>query len=263
MIDWKGITEFDLIILVIISLSGLLAMYKGFIASALALFGWIFSIAMSHYFFPYIEPFLRQKTSSDFIVIAIGYIGGLIAFLILMAIVNFIILTSLHSIRHGLLDKMLGLLFGIARGILLMCFFFFAFLAIASGISGKNIDDTDNLAPSFIQSSQSYKVLQYSKKYFLLILPNFLEKNLHNKDNKESNYIIMIAAIKKLAEYTEPNVLQRIQDEAKQYSSDSQVALATLQKLYTNYQQQYGKDSSEAPLSANEIADIEKMLQKK
>ncbi len=263
MIDWTKITEFDLIVLIVIGLSGLLALHRGFLASALALGGWVISITLAHYLFPYIEPFLRKKTGSDFLVVAIGYIGGLIGFLIIMGIVNFIVLTALHGLRHSLIDKFLGLLFGAARGIVLICFFFLCFLAIASGISGKNIEDQD-LVPSFIQTSQSYAVLQRSQKYFLTILPDSLTKNLQNKDNKESNSndILIIAAIKKLAEYTEPSVLQRIQDETKQYSSDRQVALSTLQKLYMNYHQQHGQDD-EAPIDSSELTDIQKLLNKK
>lgn len=258
MINWTELTEFDLIVLIIIGFSGLLALYRGFLASALALGGWIISIVMAHYFFPYLEPFLRKKTTSDFLVITIGYIGGFIGFLILMGIVNFIILNALTSMRHGILDKILGLFFGAIRGIVLVSFFFLSFLAIASSISGKTIDDND-LVPSFIQKSQSYIILNYSKKYFLALLPDSLRKNLENHDNKNSNDILIIAAIKKLAEYTEPTVLQRIQQEATQYNSDRQVALATLQKLYNNYKQQYSKDE-DAPIKSEDLAEIQKLL---
>ncbi|MCX8999052.1 CvpA family protein [Rhizobiaceae bacterium BDR2-2] len=114
------ITIFDGIVLAVVLFSAILAMVRGFSREVLSIASWVGSVAAAWYLHPLVQPFVSQYTSDAKIALA-GSIG--IVFLIALIVISFItsrIADFIIDSRIGALDRTLGFLFGVARGVLLL-----------------------------------------------------------------------------------------------------------------------------------------------
>ncbi|MCW5773322.1 MAG: CvpA family protein [Rhodospirillaceae bacterium] len=111
---------FDLAVLGVVLLSGLLAMARGFVKELLSLAGWIVAAIVTFIALPYLREPVRQFVKSH----TIADIGtGIVIFLVVLVICG--LATSWLTRRmpggtFGFLDGILGLVFGLARGALLV-----------------------------------------------------------------------------------------------------------------------------------------------
>lgn len=111
---------FDYAIIGVLALSGVLAMARGFVKELLSLAGWIIAAIVTFTALPYAREPVRNLVKSQ----TIADIGsGIVIFLVVLVICGFI--TSWLTRRmpggtFGFLDGLLGLVFGLARGALLV-----------------------------------------------------------------------------------------------------------------------------------------------
>ncbi|MFC4351663.1 CvpA family protein [Fodinicurvata halophila] len=119
--DNLPINAVDLAILVVLVLSGLLAFSRGFVHEFLGLIAWIGAALVTlHFFLP------AQAIARDIIAIEIlaDIAAGLVLFLVALFFFSLISRTIGKRVREssiGFLDRSLGLLFGLARGALVVC----------------------------------------------------------------------------------------------------------------------------------------------
>ena len=118
--DSLSFQYFDLLLIGIIILSGTVALFRGFIQEALSLLLWIFafmvSMSLNEYLDPYISayianPELRRIASLLLIFVMIIFVGGFVIK---------ILKNLIHWSGMGGLDRVLGALFGCARGVILI-----------------------------------------------------------------------------------------------------------------------------------------------
>jgi membrane protein required for colicin V production len=119
-----GISYLDAALLVVVIVSGLVAMYRGLTREILSILSWVAAAAACVYFVFKFKA-QAQQVADQFhtpLLVAQVAIGGLI-FLVVLIIVHLITLrisdTVLDS-RVGAIDRILGLLFGVARGFVLV-----------------------------------------------------------------------------------------------------------------------------------------------
>jgi membrane protein required for colicin V production len=117
----------DLVLIAGIALSALLAFARGFVKEALSIAAWGGAAMTALYSLPYARPYARQLISNQTLADAAA---GLTLFIV--SLIVYSILTSLLAgrIKHSALsaiDRALGLLFGIFRGIIIACLAFIAF----------------------------------------------------------------------------------------------------------------------------------------
>jgi len=118
------LTYLDAGLIAIALLSALLAMYRGFTREILSIISWLIAALALGYFI-----FFQKQLAADFAEqigtktpIAQIAIGGLV-FLIVLVVVHLItsrISDSILDSRVGIFDQMLGFVFGLARGFLLV-----------------------------------------------------------------------------------------------------------------------------------------------
>lgn len=111
---------FDFAVLGLLALSALLAMARGFVKELLSLAGWIIAAIVTFVALPHVSPLALQIVKSK----TIADIGsGIVIFLVVLVICGIIthaLTRRLPSGTFGFVDGLLGLVFGLARGALLV-----------------------------------------------------------------------------------------------------------------------------------------------
>ena len=115
---------YDVGLVVILIISGLLAFVRGFIREVLSIGAWIGAIIATIFALPYAKPFVREFISHTMLADAVA--GGAI---FLVTLVILWILTQMISNRVkgsalNALDRSLGFVFGLVRGAVLVCLLF-------------------------------------------------------------------------------------------------------------------------------------------
>jgi membrane protein required for colicin V production len=111
----------DIAILAVLLLSALAAFSRGFVREVLAVGSWIAAIFAVIYLLAPARPFLRQYITYP--LLADGITGAVI-FVATLAVCTTLASYLSRNIRGGALgavDRSLGLLFGLARGVILVC----------------------------------------------------------------------------------------------------------------------------------------------
>ncbi len=115
------LTGFDYVVLLIVGLSALLGLWRGLVAEIFSLIGWVAaSIIAWHYadtFAPHLPANWPGGAKTQWLLaFAVLVIGVMIVAVLLSALMS----RLTHTIGLGSLDRSLGTLFGMARGVLLM-----------------------------------------------------------------------------------------------------------------------------------------------
>jgi membrane protein required for colicin V production len=118
----------DAAVVVIILLSGVFALFRGFVHELLAVVSWVGAAVATLYTFPFAQPYARKLISVP-LVADVG--AGMLIFLVVLIALS--ILTRMVSKRvrdsaFGPLDRSLGLVFGFLRGAVLICIAWLVFL---------------------------------------------------------------------------------------------------------------------------------------
>src|ERR1700730_7654280 len=119
------ITILDLILLGVMLASGLLAMVRGFMREILSIAAWGAAALVTLYSFNKLLPTAKTYFNNDTVVAGV-FVGTLIVVSVITVRISDMILDS----RIGALDRTLGFLFGLARGLLIVvvAFMFFSWL---------------------------------------------------------------------------------------------------------------------------------------
>ncbi len=114
------ITILDLVLLAVMLISGLLAMVRGFMREILSIAAWGAAALVTLYSFskllPTAKAYFNNDTIASIVVIAGVFVGTLIVVSVITVRISDMILDS----RIGALDRTLGFLFGLARGLLIV-----------------------------------------------------------------------------------------------------------------------------------------------
>ena len=124
------ITLLDIILLFVMMISALLAMVRGFMREILSIAAWIgaaiAALVLSNRLTPSMKGFISNETAAKAAAIGVIFLATLLLVSIITTKISDMILDS----RIGALDRTLGFLFGLARGlvILVVAYTFFSWL---------------------------------------------------------------------------------------------------------------------------------------
>ncbi|KHJ54213.1 hypothetical protein LA66_12165 [Aureimonas altamirensis] len=115
-----NITLLDVTLVVITLLSAILAMVRGFSREVLSIVSWVVAAAAAWFFFPKLTPFTEQYISQPTVAMGVTALAIFLITLIVVSLITMHIADFIIDSRVGAVDRILGFLFGAARGVLLM-----------------------------------------------------------------------------------------------------------------------------------------------
>lgn len=162
------ITLLDIILLMVMLISGLLAMIRGFMREILSIGAWGVAAIVTLFSYSRVLPMAKQYFASDTVAAAVSVGGVFLATLLIVSIITARISDMILDSRVGALDRTLGFLFGLGRGlvIVVVAFLFFAWLV------------PDRSQPDWVRSAKSKLVLQNTGQWLMSMLPDDPESTI-------------------------------------------------------------------------------------
>lgn len=248
----------DIAVFTILFLSILVGFVRGGLSSILSTSGWIIAIIGNHYLFNNIEPFLTARFDSKILTFVVGYVGGLFILLFLVSIVNFLILSMLSQFKGGMIDKVIGIIFGSLRGILIVAILFLCFETSMKSLSGENRKINDY--PNVLLNASTLPLIKKVELQLLEYIPDNFKWSLSFKDIDEEKVsdITILNLMRKLSEGISKDDLNKISDSVEknsQYMSERQIMIAKVKALL-----QYRKSHKMQDLSKEDMKKIESII---
>jgi membrane protein required for colicin V production len=120
-VDSLPINLTDIIVLTVLVLSAAFAFVRGFVHEMLAIGSWVGAALATLYGFPYAQPIAREHIPSPLIADMVAGIAIFLVVLVALSIVTRLLCKRVRNSGMGPLDRSLGLVFGVARGAVLVC----------------------------------------------------------------------------------------------------------------------------------------------
>jgi membrane protein required for colicin V production len=164
----------DLFLIAVMLISGLLAMVRGLIREVLSIAGWGAAAVAGLLAFTKLLPITKQYISNDYVAAGVTIGGAFFLTLIVVSIITVKISDTVLDSRIGALDRTLGFLFGLARGLIIVvvAFIFFDWLVPAKS------------QPDMIRNARSRVVLQNTGEWLKGLLPEDPENTILKKLKK-------------------------------------------------------------------------------
>jgi membrane protein required for colicin V production len=114
------LTWFDWTVVVVVGLSALLGLWHGFIREVLALVGWIAAAICAALFAPAVAPLLPAAVPGPGLRLVLAVIILFVGVRIAIGLISLLITRLARAAGMGLGDRLIGGVFGVARGIVLL-----------------------------------------------------------------------------------------------------------------------------------------------
>ncbi|GIX15122.1 MAG: colicin V production protein CvpA [Paracoccaceae bacterium] len=143
----EGFTIVDGVAALLVAVSAILAWSRGFLREIMAILGWVAAAAAAFYFAPQAEPLVREipyareiiGTSCQLSILA-AFAAVFAAALVVMSIFTPLFSAAVQDSPLGSIDRGLGFLFGVARGVLLVVVALIVYQTM--GLKLAEIDDS-------------------------------------------------------------------------------------------------------------------------
>jgi membrane protein required for colicin V production len=162
------ITLLDILLLLVMLISGLLAMIRGFMREILSIAAWGSAAVATLLLYNKLMPYAKANISSDMLA-SVAVVGGVFLItLLLVSILTVRISDMILDSRIGALDRTLGFLFGLGRGLIIVvvAFLFFSWLV------------PTNKLPDGVKNAKSRVVLQSTGEALQNLLPQDMDTYL-------------------------------------------------------------------------------------
>lgn len=156
------LTVLDIGLLMVMLISGILAMVRGFMREVLSIAAWIIAAVVTLYGYSRVLPYVSQYVPNELLATGIAVGGVFLLTLLIVSLFTVKISDLILDSRIGALDRTLGFLFGLARGLVIMvvAFLFFIWLVPAKS------------EPEWVKNARSRPILQSTGDWLKSILPD-------------------------------------------------------------------------------------------
>lgn len=149
-----GFTLIDGLALALVVISAVLAYARGLVREVLAIAGWVLAAVVAFAFAPAVEPLIREIPVLRDVIAGSCELGILAGFAVVFAIALVVVSVftpllagAVRTSALGPVDQGLGLLFGVARGVLLVVIALVVYDRVFGGAGGVvQVDDSRSRA---------------------------------------------------------------------------------------------------------------------
>ena len=165
------VTWFDVIVVAVIVVSAVMSLGRGLVREAFSVVSFIVGFAVGMVTLTYLEPILRgliapKATGIDPVAAGITFGIGFLAAYVAAAFLGGRLSKLIHSSPEiGVLDRLTGAAFGIARGVLAMILFILLMQQVIP----------ENATPQEIAKSRSYPYLSGAASWIRSTVPGFVK----------------------------------------------------------------------------------------
>ncbi|MEA2935063.1 MAG: rane protein required for colicin production [Variibacter sp.] len=156
------VTLLDILLLTVMLISAILAMVRGFMREVLSIIAWACAALLTVYAYPRLLPIAKQYINHDLAAAGIVVAGVFLGTLLIVSVITIKISDKILDSRVGALDRTLGFLFGLGRGlvIVVVAFLFFVWLV------------PERSQPEWVRNAKSRVVLQSTGQALMSMLPD-------------------------------------------------------------------------------------------
>ena len=108
-------------VLAIIGLSIVVSMMRGAVKEMLAIFGWVAAFYVAKTYSPLLAPLLPQDIPTEALKTLAAFLILLVAVLLINSFFSVAVSSLVRKIGLGWLNRFLGVIFGFAKGLLVVC----------------------------------------------------------------------------------------------------------------------------------------------
>jgi membrane protein required for colicin V production len=168
------ITILDLVLLGVMLISGLLALVRGFMREILSIAAWGAAALATLYAYQKLLPTAKAYFNNDTIATAVTVAGVFIGTLIIVSIITTRVSDMILDSRIGALDRTLGFLFGLARGLLIVVVAYQFFIWLVP----------DKQQPDWVRGAKSRTMLDSTGEWLKGLLPDDPENSILKRFKK-------------------------------------------------------------------------------
>ncbi|MEI7606504.1 MAG: CvpA family protein [Rhodospirillaceae bacterium] len=111
----------DMGVVGVVAFSAILALMRGLVSEVLSVGGWVGAALTTLYAFPRLQPYMRSHVEPAMLADGMAIVGVFVLSLVIFSVIAHEISKGVRDSALSAVDRSLGLLFGIARGALLVC----------------------------------------------------------------------------------------------------------------------------------------------
>lgn len=169
-------TMFDVAVIAVLAVSGILAIARGFVHEVLSIVGWVGAFFAAMYGTPLLKPLMMQVIDDEFFAsLALGALIFISA-LIVLSMLTKSISRRVKDSALGPLDRSLGLLFGFLRGAVIICL---AYIAL------EWVMPSDEQGP-WVREAKSIQMVEIGANALKSLAPNGDETAADKKQTEQT-----------------------------------------------------------------------------
>ncbi len=177
-----GLNDLDFVVLGIILLSGILALFRGFMREIVSLIAWTAAYAAAVKYHALAEPFVHHYIKNDQATMLVAGAGIFFVTLIVLSLLGSMLVDAIRGRGLTSIDRSLGFVFGLFRGGLVVCIVYLAAAAIWWPDMDKPADDQNkekSKPPEWVMEAKTHPAIAYGASMLKAFMPE-IEKNKKN-----------------------------------------------------------------------------------
>ncbi len=161
MENWP-ITAGDVVVILVLLLSGALAFARGFVREALSIAAWVGAALVTVFLLPHASPVVRDLIDNE---LAADFIAGVLIFILALvglSVAGHFATRAIRDSALNMLDRSMGLVFGLLRGVILLSLGYMLFVWLVP-------DDDDH--PDWFSEARTLPLVEEAADILQVIVP--------------------------------------------------------------------------------------------